>query len=71
MCADFQQIELRILAHLSNDDTMLDLFNQTVDGAADVFRQLTADWYVCFEYSRPRLYLSEFHWGGVRVSTGD
>jgi len=46
MCinADFQQIELRIVAHLSNDPTMLALFNQPDSHATDVFKQLTADW---------------------------
>ena len=39
---DFQQIELRLLAHLSNDPDLLRLFTQNND--QDVFTQLTAQW---------------------------
>ncbi|KAJ8311799.1 hypothetical protein KUTeg_010654 [Tegillarca granosa] len=41
---DFQQIELRILAHLSNDPSLLKIFQQNKNG--DIFLELAAQWYV-------------------------
>jgi len=39
---DFQQIELRILAHLSNEPIMLELINHPK--STDVFTDLTSQW---------------------------
>ena len=45
VCAtDFQQIELRLLAHLANDSTLLQLFNRHCE--KDIFKELTAQWFV-------------------------
>lgn len=44
MVTDFQQIELRLLAHLANDSTLLRLFNESCE--KDIFVELTAQWYV-------------------------
>ncbi|XP_041370905.1 DNA polymerase nu-like [Gigantopelta aegis] len=42
LAADFQQIELRLFAHLSDDQTLLDLFKRKTH--EDIFIQLTAQW---------------------------
>lgn len=42
--SDFQQIELRLLAHLANDSTLLQLFNRHCE--KDIFKELTAQWFV-------------------------
>lgn len=42
LSADFQQIELRLLAHLANDSTLLRLFNESCE--KDIFVELTAQW---------------------------
>lgn len=44
MVTDFQQIELRLLAHLANDSTLLRLFNESCE--KDIFVELTAQWYM-------------------------
>lgn len=44
MVTDFQQIELRLLAHLANDSTLLRLFNEGCE--KDIFVELTAQWYI-------------------------
>ena len=41
---DFQQIELRLLAHLANDSTLLQLFNRHCE--KHIFKELTAQWFV-------------------------
>ncbi|KAK7109524.1 DNA polymerase nu-like [Littorina saxatilis] len=43
LAADFQQIELRLLAHLTNDDGLKDMFRSD-DKSADVFIKLTSRW---------------------------
>ncbi|XP_074640190.1 DNA polymerase nu-like [Tubulanus polymorphus] len=42
LAADFQQIELRLLAHLSGDQTLLKVFNSVV--CSDIFVDLSAKW---------------------------
>ncbi|XP_030848267.1 DNA polymerase nu-like [Strongylocentrotus purpuratus] len=42
IAADFQSIELRILAHLSQDAVLLKVFNDA--GSTDIFVQLTCEW---------------------------
>ncbi|XP_061189535.1 DNA polymerase nu-like [Saccostrea echinata] len=42
LSADFQQIELRLLAHLANDSTLLRLFKD--NDSKDIFVELTAQW---------------------------
>ena len=43
---DFKQIELRLLAHLTNDEGLKEMFKPLEDGLSkDVFIQLTAQWY--------------------------
>nr|XP_054765667.1 DNA polymerase nu-like [Lytechinus pictus] len=42
IAADFQSIELRILAHLSQDPVLLKVFNDA--GSTDIFVQLTCEW---------------------------
>ncbi|XP_072177435.1 DNA polymerase nu-like [Diadema setosum] len=42
VAADFQSMELRLLAHLSKDQVLLDIFNQ--NSAGDIFVQLTCEW---------------------------
>ncbi|XP_013403383.1 DNA polymerase nu [Lingula anatina] len=42
LAADFSQIELRLLAHLSDDTVLLGCFNR--DGESDIFVELTALW---------------------------
>jgi DNA polymerase I-like protein with 3'-5' exonuclease and polymerase domains len=41
---DFKQIELRLLAHLTNDHVLIDVFSPSKN-STDVFVQLTAQWY--------------------------
>lgn len=38
--ADFRQLELRVLAHLSNDSSLISIFNES----ADVFISIAAKW---------------------------
>ena len=40
--SDFQQIELRLLAHLADDPVLLKLFNDKE--IPDIFNALTAQW---------------------------
>ncbi|KAK3096165.1 hypothetical protein FSP39_023920 [Pinctada imbricata] len=42
LAADFQQIELRLLAHLADDATLLGIFEKSDD--VDIFLQLTSQW---------------------------
>ncbi|XP_071497964.1 DNA polymerase nu-like [Diadema antillarum] len=42
VAADFQSMELRLLAHLSKDQVLLDVFNP--NSAGDIFVQLTCEW---------------------------
>ncbi|XP_076439647.1 DNA polymerase nu-like [Babylonia areolata] len=43
LAADFQQIELRLLAHLANDPALKNMF-RSKEKSADIFIQLTAQW---------------------------
>ncbi|ESO96805.1 hypothetical protein LOTGIDRAFT_159543 [Lottia gigantea] len=49
LAADFQQIELRLLAHLSNDPQLLEIFNTS--NKEDIFLTLTSQW-LCKPYDR-------------------
>ncbi|KAL3865181.1 hypothetical protein ACJMK2_006798 [Sinanodonta woodiana] len=42
MAADFQQIELRLLAHLASDPILLQIFNNPE--SPDIFNELTSQW---------------------------
>ena len=42
LAVDFRQIELRILAHLSQDETLLKIFNSKSSG--DIFIELASLW---------------------------
>ena len=44
LLTDFQQIEFRLLAHLSSDRELLSIFNENSD--TDIYIQLTAQWYL-------------------------
>ena len=40
--SDFQQIELRLLSHLADDDILLQMFKN--QGDSDIFVELTSQW---------------------------
>lgn len=42
MSADYKSIELRVLAHLSNDTQLLSAFNNRTSN--DIFVSLTSEW---------------------------
>lgn len=44
VAADFQQTELRVLAHLSQDAVLLAGFRQPNPSNTDIFKQLSATW---------------------------
>ncbi|XP_033756749.1 DNA polymerase nu-like [Pecten maximus] len=44
LAADFQQIELRLLAHLADDPTLLKIFTDSESGSKDIFVELTSQW---------------------------
>ncbi|XP_069140238.1 DNA polymerase nu-like [Argopecten irradians] len=44
LSADFQQIELRLLAHLADDPTLLKIFTNAESGSKDIFIELTTQW---------------------------
>ncbi|XP_050399369.1 DNA polymerase nu isoform X2 [Patella vulgata] len=49
LAADFQQVELRLLAHLSKDEQLLSIFDD--DNCKDIFRTLTSQW-LCKAYDK-------------------
>ena len=45
LCIDFKSIELRVLAHLSNDPSLLSALTSSSQSSDDVFVMLASEWY--------------------------